>query len=190
MLWPPFLHFHGCIFERSCGLYQPITLSVFTNWISHFPHHGLECKCIKWNVCTLYIVGELRKTFHTRNVGVAEFVNMFLNMSRGLSWQESVLEGALSSFNFADPLTTCKTNCRNGIKIAGLFPISGRESGEFRKSWTCEFRTFGIWWIQEVMNLKTSDVSNLVNSRSHGFANFRRFKESQLRSLGRDDLHE
>jgi hypothetical protein len=60
---------------------------------------------------------------------------MFVNVSQGLLWQGSVLEDALSLFNFMDPLTTRETNCRIGIRIAGLFPISGRlESGELRKS--------------------------------------------------------
>jgi hypothetical protein len=82
-------------------------------------------------------------------------------------------------FNFADSLTTCETNRRIGGSIAGFFPISGwLESGEFKKSWTCELRTFGIWQIQEVMNLRTSNVWNLVNSRSHESTNFGKLKES------------
>jgi hypothetical protein len=32
------------------------TLSVFRNWISHLSHHGLECKCIKYNICTSNIM--------------------------------------------------------------------------------------------------------------------------------------
>jgi hypothetical protein len=91
------------------------------------------------------VLGNWEKTFHPQKVGVPEFVNMFLNMLRGLSWQESILEGALSSFNFVSPLTTCETNYWIGIRIAGLFPISRHlESGEFGKSWTCKLRTFGI----------------------------------------------
>jgi hypothetical protein len=65
-------------------------------------------------------------------------------MSQALSWQESILEGPLLLFNFTDPLTTCETNCRIGIGIAGVFLISGdQESGEFEKSRSQEIWRFG-----------------------------------------------
>jgi hypothetical protein len=51
-------------------------------------------------------------------------VNMFVNVLGGLSWQESVIEGAFPLFKITDPLTTCETNCRIGTRIAGLPPIS------------------------------------------------------------------
>jgi hypothetical protein len=94
-------------------------------------------------VATASVLGNWAKTFHPRNVGTAEVVNVFENMSQGLSWQESILEGASSLFNFADPLTMCETNCRIGIRITGLFLIPGdRESSEFEKPRSQESRRY------------------------------------------------
>jgi hypothetical protein len=73
------------------------------------------------------------KTFHPRNVGTTKFVIIFVNMSQGLSWLESFLEGASLFFlNFADPLIMCEINYQIGIRITGLFFILGRMKSWFK----------------------------------------------------------
>jgi hypothetical protein len=108
-------------------------------------------------------------------------------------------------FNFADSLTTCETNRRIGGSIAGFFLfqddwnlVNSRshelanfghlESGKFRKSWTCELQTSGIWWIQEVMNRRTS--GSLRNHSSGVLINddlrekrFRKLMEGQVKDV-------
>jgi hypothetical protein len=116
------------------------------------------------------VLGNWAKSFHPRNVGVAEFVNIFVIVPQGgksVSWQGNVRERVLlilhNSLIHQHRAKDCRINLESQVSYL------------FQDNWT----------LANSGTREPANFRNLVNSRSHEPTKFGRPKESQVISFSK-----